>query len=441
MATEIRMPALSPAMEEGRLARWFVAEGDAVEPGDVIAEIETDKATLEFEAVAAGRLGRILVPEGSEAVKVDTPIALLHADAAVAGTADPNAAPRPAPRRGRGTALAEPGWPAHVHRGPLIVREALRAALFEEMQRDESVFVMGEEIGSAEGPYRVTQGLLDAFGSGRVIDVPVTEAAFSGIGIGAAFAGQRPVVEFMNMSFALQAMDQIVNSAAFTHYMSGGRIACPIVFRGPNGAAGRVGAQHAMCLAAWAAHVPGLKVVYPFAASDAKGLLKAAIRDPDPVIFLENERLYGRAFEVPALDDHLVPLGRARTWREGGDVTLAGYGPAMAAVLEAADTLAAEGIAAEVIDLRSLRPLDVEAVAASVRKTHRCVTVEEGWPQGGIGAYLAAEVTRAAFDWLDAPIGSVTGADVPMPYAETLEELALPRAADVVAAARHACYR
>ncbi|SLN50549.1 2-oxoisovalerate dehydrogenase subunit beta [Roseivivax jejudonensis] len=450
MATEIRMPALSPAMEEGRLSRWFVAEGDAVEPGDVIAEIETDKATLEFEAVAAGRLDRILVPEGGDPVKVDTPIALLvpandatRPAATAAESAAPAPAPvtRPRPRGARAAAIPEPGWPAGAHLSPLIVREALRDALTEEMRRDESVFVIGEEVGMAEGPYRVTQGLLDAFGAARVIDTPVTEAAFAGIGVGAAFAGQRPVVEFMNLSFALQAMDQIVNSAAFTHYMSGGEIACPIVFRGPNGAAGRVGAQHAMCFAAWFAHIPGLRVVYPYAASDAKGLLKAAIRDPNPVIFLENERLYGKSFEVPALDDHVVAFGRARIWRSGGDVTLASYGPAMAATLEAAEALADDGIEAEVIDLRTLRPLDVDTVAQSVTRTHRLVTVEEGWPQGGIGAHLAAEVTRAAFDWLDAPVASVTGADVPMPYAETLERAALPCAEDVIAAVRQVRYR
>ena len=442
MATEIRMPALSPAMEEGRLARWFVAEGDAVEEGDVIAEIETDKATLEFEAVAAGRLGKILVPEGTASVKVDTPIALLMAagDAPIAGAA-PRHAPAAAPRTTRKAALREPGWEAGAHLSPLIVREALRDALSEEMSRDEAVIVIGEEVAAAEGPYRVTQGLLDRFGSGRVIDVPVTEAAFAGMGVGAAFAGLRPVVEFMNFSFALQAMDQIVNSAAKTRYMSGGSVSCPIVFRGPNGAAGRVGAQHAQCFAAWMAHVPGLKVAYPYSASDAKGLLKAAIRDDDPVIFLENERLYGKSFDVPDLGDRLVPFGEARIWREGSGVTLVAYGPAMGPVLEAADALANEGIEAEVIDLRTLRPLDHATVLESVRKTHRCVTVEEGWPQGGIGEHLAATIMREAFDWLDAPVVCVAGEDVPMPYAETLEALALPRAEDVVAAAKRVSYR
>ncbi|ETX16175.1 pyruvate dehydrogenase subunit beta [Roseivivax halodurans JCM 10272] len=442
MATEIRMPALSPAMEEGRLARWFVAEGDAVQEGDVIAEIETDKATLEFEAVAAGRLGKILVPEGTASVKVDTPIALLMAPGDTPAPASPaRRAPVAAPRATRNAAMREPGWEAGVHLAPLIVREALRDALTEEMSRDEAVIVIGEEVAAAEGPYRVTQGLLDRFGSARVIDVPVTEAAFAGLGIGAAFAGLRPVVEFMNFSFALQAMDQIVNSAAKTRYMSGGAVSCPIVFRGPNGAAGRVGAQHAQCFAAWMAHVPGLAVAYPYAASDAKGLLKAAIRSDDPVVFLENERLYGRSFDAPELGDHVVPFGQARIWREGADVTLVGYGPAVGTMLEAADALADEGVAAEVIDLRTLRPLDHATVLEGVRKTHRCVTVEEGWPQGGIGEHLAAVIMREAFDWLDAPVACVAGSDVPMPYAETLEALALPRAEDVVEAARRVSYR
>ncbi|SEK92277.1 pyruvate dehydrogenase E1 component beta subunit [Roseivivax marinus] len=448
MTVEIRMPALSPAMEEGRLARWFVREGDAVEEGDVIAEIETDKATLEFEAVAAGRLGRILVPEGTEAVKVDTPIAELHgleapAPAAPASAPTP-ATPKPAARnrpRSRAGVHLEPGWPADLHRDVLTVREALRAALAAEMGADETVFVLGEEVAKDEGAYRVTHGLRERFGAARVIDTPVTEAGFTGMAVGAAFAGMRPVVEVMNMSFALQAMDQIVNSAAKTHYMSGGAVTCPLVLRGPNGAMGRGGAQHAQCFAAWFAHVPGLKVVYPYAASDAGGLLRAAIRDPNPVIFLENERLYGRSFEVPALDDHVVEIGRARVWRQGSDVTLVGYGPAMGAVLEAADALEADGIEAEVIDLRSLRPIDADTVIESVRTTHRCVVVEEGWPQGGIGDHVAATVSAAAFDWLDAPVARVTGADVPMPYAEGLEAAALPVAAQVVEAARRVAYR
>ncbi len=454
MPTEIRMPALSPAMEEGTLARWLVSEGEEVAEGDVIAEIETDKATLEFEAAAAGRLGKILVPEGTRSVKVDTPIALL----VVAGEASaPAAAPAPAPapanvptsaparaaaaRGSRRAIRTEPGWPAGARRSPVSVREALHDALASEMERDGAVVVIGDGVAAPDQGFRVTHGLVDRFGSERVIDVPPVKSGVAGLGVGAAFAGLRPVVEFGSMSVAMQAVDQVVNSAAKTRYMSGGRVTCPVVFRAPNGASGRTAAQHSQCLAAWFAHVPGLKVVYPFAASDAAGLLRAAIRDPDPVVFLENERLHGLSFETPALDDHVVPIGAARTWRAGSDVTLVSYGPAMAATLEAAEMLAADGIEAEVIDLRSLRPLDVGTVTESVRKTHRCVSVEEGWPQGGIGAHLAAEVTRAAFDWLDAPVDCVTGADAPMPYAEALETLALPDAEAVVRAACRVAYR
>ncbi|ETX28255.1 pyruvate dehydrogenase complex E1 component subunit beta [Roseivivax isoporae] len=450
MPTEILMPALSPTMEEGRLARWYVKEGDRVDAGDVIAEIETDKATLEFEAVAPGRLGPILVPEGAEAVKVNTPIAVLLS-AAEDGTeialpetppAAPPPAPRPAARGARSGTLREPGWDADLPRGTLTVREALRDALAEEMRRDDDVVLIGEEVAEYQGAYKITQGLFDEFGARRVMDAPITEHAFTGIAVGAAFAGLRPVVEYMSFAFAMQAMDQIVNSAAKTHYMSGGAVTCPLVLRGPQGMGGRVGAQHAQCFASWFAQVPGLKVVAPFAASDAKGLLKAAIRDPNPVVFLESEALYGRAFEVPDLgEDHVVPLGRARVWREGTDVTIVSFGAGMAHALAAADTLAEEGLSAEVIDLRSLRPLDTGTVIESVKRTSRCVTVEDGWPVGAVGDHIAAEVMRGAFDWLDAPVLSVTGRDLPMPYAETLEQAALVTSGDVVAAARRVCNR
>jgi len=458
MSIQVLMPALSPTMEEGTLVKWTVREGDAVSPGDVIAEIETDKATMEVEAVDEGIVGKLLVPDGTEAIKVNTPIALLVED----GEASTNAAAPPAPSRTPSPAptAAVPG-PTRDHTPPRTttatpanrevppgttfatqtVREALRDAMAEEMRRDACVFVMGEEVAEYQGAYKITQGLLDEFGARRVVDTPITEHGFAGLGVGAAFGGLRPVVEFMTFNFAMQAIDQIVNSAAKTLYMSGGQMGCPIVFRGPNGAAARVAAQHSQCYAAWYSHIPGLKVVMPYTAADAKGLLKAAIRDPNPVIFLENEILYGKSFEVPEIDDWTVPIGRARIAREGGDLTLVSFGIGMTHAPEAAGALAADGIEAEVIDLRTLRPMDTETVIASVRKTNRCVTVEEGFPQNAVGNHISAVLMRDAFDWLDAPVINLTGKDVPMPYAANLERLALVTAAEVVAAARAVCYR
>jgi pyruvate dehydrogenase E1 component beta subunit len=458
MATEILMPALSPTMEEGTLARWLVKEGDRVASGDIIAEIETDKATMEFEAVDEGTLGRILVSEGTQAVAVNTPIAvLLDEDENAAGAApiDPAPARQPAPvdetppsqgapaaaHPERHPARSEPDWPEGTKTRNTTVREALRDAMAEEMRRDGDVFLMGEEVAEYEGAYKISQGLLDEFGARRVVDTPITEQGFAGIGIGAAFGGLRPVVEFMTFNFAMQAMDQIVNSAAKTLYMSGGQMGCPIVFRGPNGAAARVAAQHSQDFAAWYAHIPGLKVAMPYSASDAKGLLKTAIRDPDPVVFLENELLYGRSFEVPELDDHIVPFGRARIWQEGSDVTLVSFGIGMTRALDAAAELARAGISAEVVDLRTLRPMDTDTVIASVQKTNRCITIEDGFPVGAIGNHLSAVLMRDAFDWLDAPVINCTGRDVPMPYAATLERHALVTAAEVVEAARSVCYR
>ena len=464
MPIEVLMPALSPTMEEGTLARWLKKEGEAVRAGEVLAEIETDKATMEFEAADEGILGRILVPEGTEAVKVNTPIAILLAEGeeagagAAASAAAAPAAPAPvapapaatlaAATLAAGSAAAPPAalaatadWPAGTPMKTQTVREALRDAIAEEMRRDDRVFLMGEEVGEYQGAYKISQGLLDEFGPRRVIDTPITEQGFAGIGIGAAFGGLRPIIEFMTFNFAMQAIDQIVNSAAKTLYMSGGQMGCPIVFRGPNGAAARVAAQHSQDYAAWYAHVPGLKVAMPYSAADAKGLLKSAIRDPNPVIFLENEILYGRSFEVPVLDDLTIPFGRARIWREGRDVTIVSFGIGMTYALEAAEALAKEGISAEVIDLRTLRPMDTATVVASVRRTNRCVTVEEGWPVGAIGSHLAAVIQREAFDWLDAPVLSLTGKDVPMPYAANLEKLALVTTAEVIAAARSVCYR
>jgi pyruvate dehydrogenase E1 component beta subunit len=467
------MPALSPTMEEGTLARWLKKEGERVKAGEVIAEIETDKATMEFEAADDGILGRILVPEGTEGVKVNTPIAILFdegeapaappppaaaaASAAPAPAAAPSAAPAPAaapaptqlkggggpfPRVGSAPASAAgPDWPAGTPTRAQTVREALRDAIAEEMRRDPTVFLMGEEVGEYQGAYKISQGLLDEFGPRRVIDTPITEQGFAGIGVGAAFGGLRPIVEFMTFNFAMQAIDQIINSAAKTLYMSGGQMGCPIVFRGPNGAAARVAAQHSQDYAAWYAHVPGLKVAMPYSAADAKGLLKAAIRDPNPVIFLENEILYGRSFEVPVLDDFTLPFGKARIWREGTDVTIVSFGIGMTYALEAAEALARDGISAEVVDLRTLRPMDTATVIESVRKTNRCVTVEEGWPVCSIGSHLAAVIQREAFDWLDAPVLTLTGKDVPMPYAANLEKLALVTTAEVIAAARAVCYR
>jgi len=474
MSIEILMPALSPTMEDGTLAKWHVKEGDAVKTGDVIAEIETDKATMEVEAVDDGRVGKILVPEGTEHVKVNAPIATLLTDGEAVE------APNTSPHRGEGVAAARTASSATIQpREPLdlgerepeveqapagpqtapaepepeaeaapagemvtvTVREALRDAMAEEMRADDRVFVIGEEVAEYQGAYKVTQGLLQEFGPRRVVDTPITEYGFAGVGVGAAFAGLKPVVEFMTWNFALQAIDHIVNSAAKTLYMSGGQMHCPIVFRGPNGAAARVAAQHSQDFSAWYASVPGLKVIAPYTAADAKGLLKAAIRDTSPVIFLENEILYGQSFEVPKGEDFIVPIGKARVARDGTDVTIVSYSRGLAYALDAAKSLAEQGIEAEVIDLRTLRPLDMGTVVASVRKTNRIVTVEEGWPICSIGSEISARVALEAFDYLDAPPVKITGADVPMPYAANLEKLALPSVDDVVAAAKSVCYR
>lgn len=453
MPVEILMPALSPTMEEGKLSRWLVKEGDRVAAGDVVAEIETDKATMEIEAADEGAIGRILVPAGTESVKVNTPIAVILADGEDAGAlagaktvrAPAGKAASPAPEAAAVAAPAvtrpaEPEPPEGTETVTMTVREALRDAMAEEMRRDETVFLMGEEVAQYQGAYKVSQGLLDEFGAARVVDTPITEHGFAGLAVGAAFGGLRPVVEFMTFNFSMQAIDQIVNSAAKTLYMSGGQMGCPIVFRGPNGAAARVAAQHSQDFAAWYSHVPGLKVVQPYTAADAKGLLKSAIRDPNPVIFLENEILYGRSFPVPRVDDWLVPIGKARVARPGRHATLVSWGIGMTYAEQAADELAGAGIEAELIDLRTLRPMDTETVVASVRKTGRVVIVEEGWPQSGVSAEVAARVTERAFDWLDAPPVRVTGKDVPMPYAANLEKLALPSVAEVVAAVRAVCY-
>ena len=453
MATEILMPALSPTMEEGTLAKWLVKEGDSVSAGQIIAEIETDKATMEFEAVDEGTVGRILVAEGTANVKVNTPIAVLveegeSADAAPAPApqaeapkAEAKAAPAAAPAEAAAPRDTSPDWPEGTAMKTMTVREALREAMAEEMARDEDVFLMGEEVGEYQGAYKISQGLLDQFGARRVIDTPITEHGFAGIAVGAAFGGLRPIVEFMTFNFAMQAIDQIINSAAKTLYMSGGQMGCPIVFRGPNGAAARVAAQHSQDYAAWYAHIPGLKVVQPYSAADAKGLLKSAIRDPNPVIFLENEILYGRSFEVPQIEDFTIPFGKARVWREGTDVTLVSFGIGMAHTLEAAEKLAGMGISAEVIDLRTLRPIDTATVIESVKKTNRCVTVEEGFPVCSIGNHISAVLMQEAFDWLDAPVINCTGKDVPMPYAANLEKLALITADEVVEAVRRVTYR
>ena len=464
MPIEILMPALSPTMTEGKLAKWLVKEGDKVESGTILAEIETDKATMEYEAVDEGVVGKILVPEGTEGVKVNTPIAVLEtangksvapARPAEAAPAPPSPRPSPAlreregpaagPREGEGKAaaskLADPDIPAGTRMVAMTVREALRDAMAEEMRRDPSVFLMGEEVAQYQGAYKVSQGLLDEFGPKRVIDTPITEYGFAGLGVGAAFGGLKPIVEFMTFNFAMQAIDHIVNSAAKTLYMSGGQMGCPVVFRGPNGAAARVAAQHSQCFASWYAHIPGMRVVAPYSAADAKGLLKAAIRDPNPVVFLENEILYGRSFEVPQLDDWCLPIGKAKVLRPGRDVTIVAFSIGVALALGAAEKLAADGIEAEVIDLRTLRPLDTATVIESVKRTNRIVSVEEGWPVCGIGSELAAVMMEGAFDWLDAPLVRVTGKDLPMPYAANLEKLALPQVDDVVQAARAVCYR
>ena len=455
MPITITMPALSPTMTEGTLARWLVGEGDVVTSGDILAEIETDKATMEVEAIDDGVVGKLLVAEGSEGVAVNAPILVLLAEGETAGEIVlPQSAPAPAPSAPKPVAAIAPIVAAPVALAPLesdvpegtemvsmTVREALRDAMAEEMRGDPDVFLMGEEVAEYQGAYKVSQGLLEEFGNARVIDTPITEHGFTGLGVGAAFSGLKPIVEFMTFNFAMQAMDQIINSAAKTLYMSGGQMGASIVFRGPNGAAARVAAQHSQCYASWYAHCPGLKVIAPYSAADAKGLLKSAIRDPNPVVVLENEILYGRRFEVPLLDDHVVPIGRARIVRPGGDVTIVAFSICVAYALEAAELLVADGIDAEVIDLRSLRPLDVETISASIHKTNRCVSVEEGWPSCGIGAEIAAQVMEHAFDDLDAPVARVCGEDVPLPYAANLELLALPDPEKVVAAARRVCYR
>ncbi len=454
MATNILMPALSPTMEQGKLSKWVKKEGDNIRAGDVIAEIETDKATMEVEAVDEGVLGKILIAEGTDNVAVNTPIAVIlqdgeSADAAPAAAASaPAAAPAPAPAPAAApvsapasVAPSAPEVPAGTPMVMTTVREALRDAMAEEMRRDGDVFVMGEEVAEYQGAYKITQGLLQEFGARRVVDTPITEHGFAGMGVGAAMSGLRPIVEFMTFNFAMQAIDHIINSAAKTLYMSGGQMGCPIVFRGPNGAAARVAAQHSQDFAAWYSQIPGLKVVMPYTAADAKGLLKSAIRDPNPIIFLENEILYGQSFEVPKLDDYLVPIGKARVHRVGHHITLVSFGIGMTYCVKAADELAKEGIEAEIIDLRTIRPMDTETVVRSIMKTGRCVAVEEGWPQSGVTAEIGMRIMEAAFDYLDAPVARVTGKDVPMPYAANLEKLALPTVADVIQAAKAVLYR
>ena len=451
MAVEILMPALSPTMEEGTLAKWLVKAGDKVKSGQILAEIETDKATMEFEAVDEGTVGRLLVAEGTAGVKVNTPIAVLvedgeSADAApapVVAKAAPVAAVAAAPVAATPVAVskASADWPAGTKMKTMTVREALREAMAEEMRADPTVLLMGEEVGEYQGAYKISQGLLDEFGPKRVVDTPITEHGFTGIAVGASWGGLKPIVEFMTWNFAMQAIDHIINSAAKTNYMSGGQMGAPMVFRGTNGAAARVGAQHSQDYAAWYSAIPGLKVVMPYSAADAKGLLKQAIRDPNPVIFLENEILYGQSFDVPDLPDFLIPFGKARIWREGTDATIVSFGIGMKYALEAAELLAKDGISAEVIDLRTLRPLDYDTVLASVQKTNRCVTVEEGFPVGSIGDHLASTIMQRAFDHLDAPVVTCTGKDVPMPYAANLEKHALLTTAEVVAAVKSVCYR
>ena len=452
MTVNILMPALSPTMEQGKIAKWLKAEGDRIKSGDVVAEIETDKATMEVEAIDEGVLARILVPGGTENVAVNTPIGVIALDGEDASAVPaPTAAPAPSaaapapeapiPSAAKPAPAAEPEVPPGTAMVTMTMREALRDAMAEEMRRDGDVFILGEEVGEYQGAYKVTQGLLQEFGPRRVVDAPITEYGFTGLGVGAAFAGLRPIVEFMTFNFSMQAIDHIVNSAAKTLYMSGGQVHCPIVFRGPNGAAARVAAQHSQDYTAWYSAVPGLKVVAPSTPADAKGLLKSAIRDNNPVVFLENEILYGKTGEVPSLDEFLIPIGKARIARAGRDVTLVSFSIGMTYALAAAAELAQEGIDAEVIDLRTLRPMDVPAIIESVKKTHRCVAIEEGWPQCGVTADIAARVQEEAFDWLDAPVLRVTGKDVPMPYAANLEKLALPSVAEVVAAAKAVLYR
>ncbi|MGB8744979.1 MAG: pyruvate dehydrogenase complex E1 component subunit beta [Pseudolabrys sp.] len=461
MPTEVLMPALSPTMEKGNLAKWLKKEGDKVKSGDVIAEIETDKATMEVEAADEGTLGKILVPEGTADVAVNTPIAVILGegeDKAAIKAAKPAAPAKaeksqakvqetPAPKAPKAPdapvpqVASDPDIPEGTEMVTMTMREALRDAMAEEMRRDKDVFVMGEEVAEYQGAYKVTQGLLQEFGARRVIDTPITEHGFAGLGIGAALAGLKPVVEFMTFNFAMQAIDQLINSAAKTLYMSGGQMGCQIVFRGPNGVAARVAAQHSQDYSAWYSHVPGLKVISPSTAADAKGLLKAAIRDLNPVIFLENEILYGHSSPVPKLDDFVLPIGKAKIARPGNDVTIVSWSMGMNYALKAAEKLASEGIDAEVIDLRTLKPMDTDTIVASVQKTARLVTVEEGWQQSGVGAEIAARVMERAFDYLDAPVVRVSGKDVPMPYAANLEKLALPSVVEVVEAAKAVCYR
>lgn len=457
MAVDILMPALSPTMEEGTLAKWLKGEGDKIEAGDVIAEIETDKATMEVEAVDEGTLAKILIAEGTEGVKVNAVIAVLTEDGEDASSVSVAAAPVAEVEKVSPVAepevleaqaatgapaepmLTNPDIPEGTTFTKTVLRDALRDAMAEEMRRDETVFVMGEEVAEYQGAYKVTRELLQEFGARRVVDTPITEHGFAGLGVGAAFGGLRPIVEFMTFNFAMQAIDQIINSAAKTLYMSGGQMGCPIVFRGPNAAAARVGAQHSQDYAAWYGNVPGLKVVAPWDAASAKALLKSAIRDPNPVVFLEHELLYGLEFDVPELEDYTLPIGKAAVIREGTDVTLVGYSRCTGFAMDAAEQLAAEGISAEVIDLRSIRPLDMETIVDSVKKTNRLVTAEEGWKHMGVGGEIAAGVTELAFDYLDAPPARVTQKDVPLPYAGNLEDLSLPNASDIVAAAKAVC--
>jgi pyruvate dehydrogenase E1 component beta subunit len=470
MPIQVLMPALSPTMEKGNLSKWLKKEGETIKSGDVIAEIETDKATMEVEATDEGTLGKILIPEGTADVAVNTPIATILADgesAADLGKAAPakqekaaESAPpaeakqeapaeaksgggedKKAPAAPKAAAEPDPEVPEGTEMVTMTIREALRDAMAEEMRRDPDVFIMGEEVAEYQGAYKVTQGLLQEFGAKRVIDTPITEHGFAGVGVGAAMAGLKPIVEFMTFNFAMQAIDQIINSAAKTLYMSGGQMGCSIVFRGPNGAAARVAAQHSQDYSAWYSQIPGLKVIAPFSAADYKGLLKSAIRDPNPVIFLENEMLYGHSGPIPKLDDYVIPIGKARIVRAGGHVTIVSWSNGMSYALKAADELAKEGIETEVIDLRTLRPLDTDTIIASVKKTGRAVTVEEGWQQSGVGAEVAARIMEHAFDYLDAPVARVSGKDVPMPYAANLEKLALPSVAEVVEAAKAVCYR
>jgi pyruvate dehydrogenase E1 component beta subunit len=453
---QILMPALSPTMEEGKLSKWLVKQGDTVSPGDVLCEIETDKATMEVESVESGTVTQILVAEGTEGVKVNTPIAFVQAEGEAAAPAaarsdEPSpeakpAEPAPAPAVAavaapQFVAESDPDLPEGVEMVEMTVRQALNEAMAEELRRDKNVFIMGEEVAEYQGAYKITQGLLQEFGPQRVIDTPITEHGFAGLATGAAFAGLRPVVEFMTWNFAMQAIDQIINSAAKQLYMSGGQVTAPIVFRGPNGAAARVGAQHSQDYSAWYSHVPGLYVVAPFSAADAKGLLKAAIRSNTPVVFLENEILYGSTGLVPKVDDYVLPIGKARVARSGKDVTIVSFSMGMRYATQATEKLVAAGVDVELIDLRTLRPLDIDTVIASVKKTGRLVTVEEGWPQGGVGAEIAAQVMEKAFDYLDAPVTRVTGKDVPMPYAANLEKLALPNVDEVIAAVNAVTYR